>query len=102
MHDPRLLALGTAVLLVALVAREWLRRQGQLTAAETAFNAIAQSEPPLDALRVAELVRLLQEWERAELKRGSADFDPWAVQSLRHDIRVMVEKDPALDRLFRV
>jgi predicted membrane chloride channel (bestrophin family) len=101
-HDVRLLGLGVAALIVALLTREWLRRQGKLGEVETALNNVARAEPSLDAARVAELVRLLQEWEQLEQKRGSADFDPWAVQALRHDIRVMVEKDPALDRLFRV
>jgi hypothetical protein len=101
-HNVRLLGMGVAALVVALVCREWLRRQGQLGEVERALNDVARAEPSLDAARVAELVRLLQEWEQLEQKRGSADFDPWAVQALRHDIRVMVEKNPALDRLFRV
>jgi hypothetical protein len=101
-HERRLLGLGAAALAVALVTRELLRRGGHLNGAETALNAIARTEPPLDVARVAELVRLLREWEQMERKRGSADFDPWVVQALRHDIRMMVEKDPELDRLFHV
>ncbi|HUR58297.1 MAG TPA: hypothetical protein VM029_11345 [Opitutaceae bacterium] len=101
-HDFRLLGLGVAALVVSMLSREWLRRQGELVAVEAALNNVARAEPSLDAARVAELVRLLQEWEQLEQKRGSAEFDPWAVQALRHDIRVMVEKNPALDRLFRV
>ena len=101
-HDVRLLGFGVATLVVSLLSREWLRRQGKLGEVEAALNNVARAEPSLDAERVAELVRLLQEWEQLEQKRGSAEFDPWAVQALRHDIRVMVEKNPALDRLFRV
>jgi hypothetical protein len=101
-HDARLFGGGAATLVVSMLSREWLQRRGRLSEAENAFNAVAEVKPGLDAQHVAELVRLLQEWEQLEKKRGSADFDPWAVQALRHDIRVMVEKDPALDRLFHV
>jgi hypothetical protein len=51
--------------------------------------------------RVGELVLLLREWDGIERSRGSADFDPWALQSARHEIRVAVQTDPTLERLFR-
>ena len=101
-HNPWLALAGLAAVAVAGLSRGWLRRHGHFETAEAAFNAVARMEPPLDVARVTELIRLLREWEEAERKRGSPDFDPWAVQSLRHDIRAMVEKDPALDRLFHV
>jgi hypothetical protein len=49
---------------------------------------------------VDELVRLLRQWDEMEARRGSPGFDPWALQSIRHDIRAMIETDPALEGLF--
>jgi hypothetical protein len=49
---------------------------------------------------VGQLVGLLRQWEELEHGRGSPDFDPWAVQAVRHDIRAVVEADPTLERLF--
>jgi hypothetical protein len=101
-HNVPLVLLGFAALGLAALSRGWLRRHGHFDAAEAAFNEVARLEPPLDVARVTELIRLLREWEAAEKKRGSPEFDPWTVQSLRHDIRAMVETDPALERLFHV
>jgi len=50
--------------------------------------------------RVSGLVNLLQTWEVMEKERGSECFDPWAVQSLRNDIRNAVRDDPELAQLF--
>jgi hypothetical protein len=47
-----------------------------------------------------QLLALLEEWEALEQKRGTPDFDPWALQALRNDIRRVVESDPALSQLF--
>ena len=51
--------------------------------------------------RVGELVQLLREWDGIERARGTADFDPWALQSARHEIHEAVQADPMLERLFR-
>ena len=51
--------------------------------------------------RVRGLVNLLREWDTLEQARGSGHFDPWALQSARHEIRRAVDEDPALERLFR-
>lgn len=99
-HQLRLVGWGAALLAVAALTRSWLGTQGRFERAEAALQDITRAGPPMDAARVAELVRLLREWENLEGQRGSPGFDPWAVQAVRHDIRAMVEKDPALDGLF--
>jgi hypothetical protein len=100
-HDVRLLGLGLALLGVATGLRSWLSRKGRFASAETALQGVATPEAgATDAAKVAELVRLLREWEALERRRGGPGFDPWAVQAVRRDIRVMVEADPALEGLF--
>jgi hypothetical protein len=100
-RDVRLFATGLACLAVGALTRGWLRRQGQFKPAEAAFDEFAEPGPSLEPKHVAELVRLLDEWEKLERQRGSPRFDPWALQSIRHDIREMIDRDPALEGLFR-
>jgi hypothetical protein len=92
---------GLAALAAAGIGRSWLRHRGELEPAERALNAIDEQALPLDETRGRQLLALLQEWEALEQKRGSAAFDPWALQALRNDIRQVVESDPALAQLFR-
>jgi hypothetical protein len=96
-----LLGFGLAALGVAGGVREWLRRNNRLDSVQLAIDEIAADAPVLDPARTAELATLLNEWEAMEAKRGSPDFDPWTLQALRNDIRAAVEKDPALENLFR-
>ncbi|MGH7947004.1 MAG: hypothetical protein ACREH8_01865 [Opitutaceae bacterium] len=99
-HDVRLALVGGSLLVLGGIARGWLRRRGKFESADVAWNEVADAGPPADAARVAELVRLLRKWDELERKRGSSRFDPWALQAIRHDIRIMVETDPALEDLF--
>jgi hypothetical protein len=48
-----------------------------------------------------ELAKLLVEWDGLECERGSTRFDPWALQSVRNEIRALVAGDSKLERLFR-
>jgi hypothetical protein len=98
--NPKVALAGMLLLVVASLTRGWLRRRGKFEYAEGTLQAIAEPGPPSDAARVDELVGLLRQWNALESRRGSAAFDPWALQSIRHDIRVMVDADPALERLF--
>ena len=100
-HDLRMVGLGALLLTVAGLTRSWLCRHGRFDDAEAALHEFGQVGPPTDAAKIAELVRLLRLWEELESKRGSPGFDPWAVHAIRHDIRDMVEADPALEGLFR-
>jgi len=99
-HDLRLVGAGALLLAIAGLTRSWLRRRGKFDDAEGKLHQFAEAGAPADAERVAELVRLLRKWDQLESRRGSAAFDPWAVQVIRHDIRNMVETDPALESLF--
>lgn len=95
----RLTLAGLAALGAASVGRNWLRNR-EATSEDQALEAIIASSPPLDDECVAKLIELLELWETLEQKRGSPEFDPWAVQAVRHDIRMVVESDPALEQLF--
>ena len=99
-HDLRLVGLGAASLGLAGLARSWLSARGKFGEAEATLHEFAEAGESSEAARVAELVRLLRKWDQLESKRGSPAFDPWAVQVIRHDIRAMIETDPALENLF--
>ena len=98
--EARLAFAGIATLVLAGVSRTWLQRRGELETAERSLEEIAESAPPLDETRGRELLSLLEAWDTLEQKRGSPEFDPWALQALRNDIRRVVESDPALTHLF--
>jgi hypothetical protein len=91
---------GALLLALAGATRSWLQRRGKFQTMEGTLHEFAEPGATAEAARVAELVRLLRKWDELESKRGSAAFDPWAVQVIRHDIRTMVETDPALENLF--
>lgn len=99
-RELRLVAVGAGLLALASLTREWLRRRGKFEQAEAAWQEVPSLNASVEAARVDELVRLLRQWDEMEARRGSPAFDPWALQSLRHDIREMIESDPALEGLF--
>lgn len=99
-RDVRLVVVGAWLLVIATIARAWLRRRERSEPAGSTWAEAADSRSTADAERVAALVQLLEKWDQLESKRGSRSFDPWALQAVRHDIRVMVETDPALEGLF--
>ena len=99
-RDPRYLASAVIALLISSLARDWLRRHQKLKPAAEALDAFATGERLVEGTEVNQLLSLLREWDALEQKRGSPDFDPWAVQALRNDIQRVVTKDPALNRLF--
>jgi hypothetical protein len=98
--EVKLSVAGLAALGLAGAGRAWLRRHEEFEPSERALEKIADNAPPMDDVRSRQLYALLEEWEALEGKRGSAEFDPWALQVLRNDIRKVVESDPALSRLF--
>jgi hypothetical protein len=97
-RDLRLLALGIVTLALAGVTREWLGHERRFEAASSVLDTMIYGETRRESPEMAEFNQLLREWDELERKRGSPDFDPWAIQAVRHDIRVLVEKDPTLER----
>ena len=94
----RLAAAGLIALGASALGRAWLRQRADTAPVERALEALGDQTP--DETRSQHLLSLLEEWEALEQKRGSPDFDPWALQVLRNDIRRIVESDPALSQLF--
>jgi hypothetical protein len=86
-----------------LLARSFLRERLAASATDIAAfgeETVSMVEGVADG-RVGELVHLLQEWDGIERARGTPEFDPWALQSARNEIRMAVQDDPTLERLFR-
>ncbi len=99
--EARIALAGLGVLGLAGAGRAWLQHRAEFERAENAWETVAESSAAMDETRGRQLMALLEEWESLEEKRGSPDFDPWALQILRNDIRKVVESDPALTQLFR-
>ncbi len=99
-HRLALIALATIAAATAWFARDWLVRRRRYTATAAALDNFVQADAPPDPTQIGQLADLLHQWDALEQKRGSPDFDPWAVQAVRHDIQEIVEADPALGRLF--
>lgn len=96
----RLVAGGVAMLSISAISRSWLKSRGKLGRPQPVAEELRSAAPVMATARVDELVQLLRHWEEMEGKRGSPRFDPWALQSIRREIRVMIESDPALEGLF--
>ena len=99
-RDVKLVVVGAWLLAIATMARAWLRRRDESASTTSTSGDVVDARSTAEAERVAALVELLQKWDHLESQRGSRSFDPWALQAVRHDIRVIVEADPALDGLF--
>lgn len=95
------LVVGGAAGAVACALREHLKVGDRWQAANDSLDALATgAEASEESARLATLMALLREWDRLEQGRGAPGFDPWAVQAVRREIRVVVTEDPALARLF--
>jgi hypothetical protein len=93
-------AAGVVVLAGMCVGWFLSQRQQPGVPSESVFEVLTQQNPPPDEARGRELLAMLEEWEALEEKRGTPEFDPWALQALRNDIRKVVDSDPALSQLF--
>lgn len=86
---------------VAWLSREWLCQRGRFDALVASFDTpMASADGEFAESQLLRLARLLRELDAMERRRGMADFDPWAVQALRGDIRAAVAGDPKLAKLF--
>jgi len=88
------------VLMVAI--RVVLKRNGQWEVCVNGLNhAYTRSEPlPGDEESSMRLMDLIDRRDVIEARRGSAEFDPWALQNVRHEINELVKANPALTELL--
>ncbi len=100
-HRWLLLLGGVTALAAGWLMREGLRKRERLEPAARALDAVPKMGSAAEETRLARLVVLLREWDALEQRRGTAAFDPWAVQAVRNDIVAVIEQDPALLSLFR-
>lgn len=98
--QPRWLLSGIVLFGTAWAGRAWAQRWHDEAAAERRLREVWEAELQPDAAQATHLLSLLEQWEAMEEKRGSPDFDPWTLQTLRNEIREVVESDPALEQLF--
>lgn len=92
--------LGLASYGVAWGARHWLRAQSDIFVPRDHPFAFDLADVDTGDPQVQRLVALVQAWRKLEDKRGSPEFDPWAVQAVRHDVKAVLDESPALRRLF--
>ena len=97
----QLLGAGGGAWTAGVCIRRWLKHAGQFEAAKESLDALGEPTTQPASSSVAELTELLRQWEALEQQRGTPGFDPWALQAIRHDIRELVARDPALDALFQ-
>jgi hypothetical protein len=91
---------GVAALAACWLLRDWLRRRERFEPAAQVLDRVSRLAAQAEETCVARLVVLLREWEALEERRGTAGFDPWAIQAVRNDIAAVIEQDPALVTLF--
>lgn len=98
------LEFGVTALLCAPLAylcRCWLQEGRRCDVVESLDFPLAQLEEPHRNDQLAHFIELVDAWDRLEAKRGTADFHPWELQSVRHEIQQLIHKTPSLARLFR-
>lgn len=100
MHHFWLSLAGMGGFLLALGAWLFLRSRAAPEKDEAWAEFLSGPVPAGDPEKIGRLVDLLRTWDSLEHRRGSADFDPWELQAVRHDIREAVAEDPELERLF--
>lgn len=94
-------ALGLLGFGIAGLSRRWLQTRPDRQAVREAAEARRADGGVSDEEDFDHFIELLREWDALERQRGSSDFDPWAVQAARRDIREAVAENPALERLFQ-
>ena len=79
-----------------------LKRSGQWEVCVNGLNhAYSRGEPmPNHEEGSMRLMDLIDRREMVESRRGSPEFDPWALQQVRHEINELVKSDTALAELL--
>jgi len=98
----RLLVPAALCFLLMVAIRVVLKRNGQWEVCVNGLNhAYTRSEPlPGDEESSMRLMELIDRRDVIEGRRGSAEFDPWALQNVRHEINELVKAKPALAELL--
>ncbi len=101
-RDLPFLLRGTLCLAVSMLLHSLLARSGRLEACRDSLDAIGASEPPLpegeDSINFASL---LERRKRLEAQRGTPDFNPWDLSTVRHQIRAYLDAHPDFALRFR-
>jgi hypothetical protein len=96
------LIVGLGSMAIGGLTRECLRRSGYHGISDLVLANWMQGGAMPSPDRVAEFIALLREHDALERQRGAPEFDPWALQVLRNEIRAMIRKDPVLEQLVRL
>ncbi|PTY04635.1 hypothetical protein DB347_18140 [Opitutaceae bacterium EW11] len=90
--------LGTPL---AYLCRRWLQEESRYEVAESFDFPAVQQEESHHNEQLADFIGLVETWDRLEARRGTPEFDPWELQSVRHEIQHLIDKTPSWARLFR-
>lgn len=98
----RLMLPSGLCLAVMISIRVVLKRSGQWEVCVNGLNhAYTRPEPlPGDEENSMRLMEMIDRRDAIEGRRGSPDFDPWALQAVRHEINELVKEHPPLAELL--
>ena len=98
----RLLVPSAACCAVMVSIRMALKRSGQWEICVNGLNH-AYTRPeilPGHEENATRLMVLIDRRAAIESRRGSPEFDPWALQEVRHEINELIKETPALEELL--
>ena len=98
----RLLVPSALCFALTVAIRVALNRNGQWEVCVNGLNhAYTRSEPlPGDEESSMRLMDLIDRRNAIESRRGGPEFDPWALQQVRHEINELIKTHPALADLL--
>jgi hypothetical protein len=98
----RLLVPSALCLALMVAIRAVLKRSGQWEACVNGLNrAYTRPEPlPGEEECSMRLMELIDRRDEIESRRGTPEFDPWALQEVRHEINELVKAKPSLAELL--
>jgi hypothetical protein len=104
-RDATTFLIGLCAGVLAWLCRSWLQEPQQFARIKDLFEEVPSGAltPRTDVGETSldRLIPLLHQLDELERKRGARDFDPWALQSVRREIKALVAEHPALARAFR-
>ena len=98
----RLLVPSALSLALMVSIRSSLKRAGQWEVCVDGLNhAYTRPEPlPEDEVETMRLLELIDRRAAIESRRGGPEFEPWALQEVRHEINELVKAKPSLAELL--